>query len=244
MESTSGHSKPLREDSSYKKLAMDSEMKTDTDSNWLITLSDLMSLLLVFFIMFHFMSRISSEKKSAPGNRNVVSAPSGAVVNDRIEQIRDEMNSAIKDMGLDQDVVVQTAEKEVVVTIKDKVTFKSGEADVIVGSEPILDKIADIIRRYPSLTVEIDGHTDNVPINTRRYPSNWELSVARSANVLKYFVDRDGIGPSRLFIKGEADQKPLAPNDTEQERALNRRVEIRLIERGDNPPASPSVKGE
>jgi chemotaxis protein MotB len=96
------------------------------------------------------------------------------------------------------------------------------------ASVPLIAGIAEIIRTNPSYTVEIDGHTDTVPIHTSRFPSNWELSVARATSVLKYFIDVQGMDPSRFYVKGNADQRPVAPNDTPEQRAQNRRVEIRL----------------
>ena len=98
------------------------------------------------------------------------------------------------------------------------------------SSEPALDTISRIIQRNPSLAVEIDGHTDNTPISTRLYPSNWELSVARATAVLRYFINRCGMDPSRFIVKGNADLRPIAPNDTPEQRSENRRVEIRLKE--------------
>jgi chemotaxis protein MotB len=220
--------------SPYKKLITDSSIHTDTDSNWLITLSDVMSLLLIFFIMFHFMSKgfIKENQPQKKNSTNVVldnTIPQHIPV-DSIEKIKNEMNSAIKDLNMGEDVDVQTVKKEIIVTMKEKVTFRPAETEILKDSEPILDKIAMIIKRYPSFVVEIDGHTDNVPINTPRYPSNWELSVARAASVLKYFIHQHDIESSRLYIKGNADQRPLTTNDSPEQRAQNRRVEIRLKE--------------
>jgi chemotaxis protein MotB len=75
----------------------------------------------------------------------------------------------------------------------------------------------------------VEGHTDNVPIHTRQFPSNWELSTARAVNVLKYFADADRIDPRRLSAVGYGESKPLVNNDSPRNRAKNRRVEIVLI---------------
>jgi len=91
-----------------------------------------------------------------------------------------------------------------------------------------MGEIAESIRKNPSYTVEIDGHTDNLPIHTPHYPSNWELSEARATSVLKCFIDTYGIDPSRFYIRGYADRRPLVSNDSPEHRAQNRRVEIRL----------------
>ncbi|MEW6417105.1 MAG: OmpA family protein [Nitrospirota bacterium] len=220
--------------SPYKRLIKDSLIHTDNDSNWLITLSDVMSLLLVFFIMFHFMSKgfVKENQSQKKNGTNVVlnNTMPQHVPADTIEKIKNEMDSAIKDLNLREDVYIQTVNKEIIITMKEKVTFSPAEAEILKDLEPMLDKIAMTIKRYPSFVVEIDGHTDNVPINTPRYPSNWELSVARAASVLKYFIHQHDIESSRLYIRGNADQRPLTTNDSPEQRAQNRRVEIRLKE--------------
>jgi chemotaxis protein MotB len=204
----------------------------DSDSNWLISLSDLLSLLLVFFIMFVVMTKgpgADEKTRSAEGQSHVPPVEElerKAAVNG--ETIGDEIKSGIDDLDLGDNVSVLGTSREIIITIKEKVTFRPAEADMLGSFGPVLDNIAEIIHKYPYFHAEIIGHTDNVPINTSRYPSNWELSVARAASVLKYLIDNCSIDSSRLSIKGSADQEPIAPNDTPANRAKNRRVEIRL----------------
>ena len=219
----------------YKRLIKDSNLNDDSDSNWMITLSDVLTLLLVFFIMFSFMNK-NAKSDTIPQTEKRVNIPvDTAIVKntfpDTLSGMKNEMDSAIRDLNMEEDVDVQTMDREMVITMKENVTFMSADAELIKDSEPVLDKIASIIESHPSFIVEIDGHTDNVPIGTPRYPSNWELSVARAASVLKYLMDHHGMEPSRFSIKGDADQRPLASNDTAEHRALNRRVEIRLKEK-------------
>ena len=201
----------------------------------MITLSDVLTLLLVFFIMFSFMNR-SAKSDTIPQTDTRVNSPVDTTIvkntfPDILSGMKNEMDSAIRDLNMEEDIDVQAMDKEIVITMKENVTFISADAELIKDSEPVLDKIASIIESHPSFIVEIDGHTDNLPINTPRYPSNWELSVARAASVLKYFMNHHGMEPSRFSIKGDADQRPLASNDTTEHRALNRRVEIRLKEK-------------
>jgi chemotaxis protein MotB len=213
-----------------KALIEKSRPAIDIDSNWLITLSDVLSLLLIFFVMFSVLSKTGG-KPVAEENHNHVAANTHMEDLSARDEMVGEMSSAIKKHNLGNDVSVMAVNKEIIVTLKERVTFRPGEAETLKSSEPMLDTIAQIIKRYPAFLVDIEGHTDNVPIKTRLYPSNWELSVARSTNVLKYFINHNGIDPSRLSIKGYADQKPLAVNDTSENRAQNRRVEIRLKEK-------------
>lgn len=218
--------------SSYRSLVEKSDLSIDSDSNWMITLSDVMSLLLIFFIMFFIMTRdtvkseeIEAENIIQPVVRGIGLLPGTDTVGERI---RDELNNHIIGLSMGDQITVFASSREVMISMKEKVTFRPGEAEMLESTGPVLEKIAGIIQRYPDFLVEIDGHTDDIPIKTMRYPSNWELSVARAASVLKYFIDKHAIDPSRLSIRGNADQKPVAPNDTPENRALNRRVEIRL----------------
>jgi chemotaxis protein MotB len=213
-----------------KSLIERSRSTIDIDSNWLITLSDVLSLLLIFFVMFTVLAKTGG-KPVAEERHNYVAAKVQMTDFSARDEMVGEMNSAIKKHNLGDDVSVTAVDKEIIITLKEKVTFMPGEAETLKSSEPMLDSIAQIVKRYPAFLVDIEGHTDNVPIKTRLYPSNWELSVARSTNVLKYFINRHGIDPSRLSIKGYAEQKPLATNDTLENRAQNRRVEIRLKEK-------------
>jgi chemotaxis protein MotB len=220
--------KPL----SGRMLIEKSRSSIDSDSNWLITLSDVLSLLLVFFVMFFVAAKTTGGPLQAKIDKALNPPSSDADMQMTTstvgEKIKDEMNSEIKKLDLEDDVSVRTVDKEVIITMKDKVMFRPGQADILNSLTPMLENIARIIQRHPSFLVDIEGHTDNIPIRTRLYPSNWELSVARATSVLKYFINNYGIDPSRLSIKGNADQKPAAPNDTPENRAQNRRVEIRL----------------
>lgn len=105
--------------------------------------------------------------------------------------------------------------------------FDSGSAEIKPEFLPILDKIAEELLQIPN-EIRIEGHTDNRPINTPRYPSNWELSTARAASVARYLI-RKGIDPKRISIVGYGELKPLTSNDTPEGRARNRRVEILVL---------------
>lgn len=218
----------------YKRLVNESDSSAGGDGDWLITLSDLLSLLLIFFIMFVVLTKDINglEKQRPEGFQNPV-LPYEELQRETAfvgEWIKDEITSRISSLDMGDDVSVLAVDKEIIITMKEKVTFRPAGADILESSEPVLKNIAEIIKKYPSFLVEIEGHTDNIPIQTSLYPSNWELSVARATSVLKYFIHDHGIDPSRLSVKGSADQKPLVPNDTPENRAKNRRVEIRLKE--------------
>jgi chemotaxis protein MotB len=225
---------PVRE-GRYQRMIMASQDSTDADHNWLITLSDVMSLLLVFFIIFFAMSRVPGAKKEAPRIKEATPPVTATVVvapkkDNDLETIQKDMKAAVTELSLDDQIKIRVVNQEIVITMKENVSFRTGDSDILRGSEPILDAIAEIVVRYPAFQVEIDGHTDDQPINTRRFPSNWELSVARATSVLKYLIGKHGLDPARFTIKGNGEQRPLSANLSPEERAQNRRVEIRLKE--------------
>jgi chemotaxis protein MotB len=221
----------------YRDLIASSLEKAEEDHNWLITLSDLLSLLLVFFIVFFALSRVPTKKKEAPDYMKPALKVSGPVSvsnpNRGLEKIRNDMQTTVTGLGLGDQVVIHSGAQEILISLKENITFPLGEAEILKSSEPVLDTIAQMVRRYPSFQVEIDGHTDDQPINTKRFPSNWELSVARATSVLKYLIVRQGLDPARFTIKGNGEQHPLTANNTPEQRAQNRRVEIRLKDQSD-----------
>lgn len=113
----------------------------------------------------------------------------------------------------------------VVMTLSDTMLFDSGSAELSPNAYPLLKKIGAIIAAV-TVPVEIEGHTDNVPINTGRFPSNWELSTARAINVLRFLIDRNRTDSKRISAVGRSEYQPLHANDTAENRACNRRVEI------------------
>jgi len=113
-------------------------------------------------------------------------------------------------------------------SFEDQVLFDFGSATINPAGFVFLDKIADTLDKIP-YAMRVEGHTDNVPIQTRRFPSNWELSVARAVNVVKYFAEVSNIDPNRLSAVGYGESRPVAANDTASNRVKNRRVEILLI---------------
>lgn len=109
--------------------------------------------------------------------------------------------------------------------------FETGKAEIISLSYPILNEIGEILLINPELKIEIEGHTDNIPISTPEYPSNIELSKARAERVKRYLVNKFNISPERIKTVGYGDTKPIASNETEEGRALNRRIEIKFLEK-------------
>jgi chemotaxis protein MotB len=143
------------------------------------------------------------------------------------EKIRESLKDEIK-KGL---VAVQLQGERIVIRIQEKGSFQSGSAVLNSSFSPIMDKITMAVKAQ-SGEVIVAGHTDDIPINTEWYRSNWELSSARAVTVAHGILSDGSVSPDRLVVEGHADTQPLVPNDSRANRAANRRVEIVLI-RGD-----------
>ena len=115
----------------------------------------------------------------------------------------------------------------VVVRINGRVLYRPGDSALRPESDAILGRIAGLVQGTRH-RVMVEGHTDDLPISTARYPSNWELSTARAISGMRYLVD-NGVEAGRVGVAGYADQRPLEPNDNVENRALNRRVEFVFI---------------
>ena len=125
-------------------------------------------------------------------------------------------------------VEVDWTEREIIIRIRERGSFASGDDKINASFASILKKIADALKRVEG-NIIVSGHTDNVPINSLRFPSNWVLSSARAAAVVHYLESIEKINPDRLQIRAYADSRPLFSNYTEESRAKNRRVEISLL---------------
>jgi len=160
---------------------------------------------------------------------------------DRLEALRAEESARLKDTMKDlerrlkreiddKQVSLQMAEKGLVITFVAEVLFDSGKADVKKEADPILGKVAKVIRRKVSdRDIGIEGHTDNVPITYSGWKSNWELSTARATSVLHNLIDNGGLEPEKLSAIGYGEYRPIASNDTDEGRQLNRRVEVVIL---------------
>ena len=136
------------------------------------------------------------------------------------EALQDEIDAGV--------VEVDWTVREIVIRIRERGTFLSGDDKINNVFAVLLKKIGDALKAVDG-DVIVSGHTDNIPINTARFPSNWELSAARAAAVVHHLVSKESISPDRLQIRAHADTKPLFTNYTEESRAKNRRVEISIL---------------
>jgi len=225
---------------------------------WLLTYADMITLLMAFFIMMYSMSVLNMEKfrevafsirsgfggplEGGPGmlsfpqrkdsitpNMDDMAESSGLGA---ISGVAKEMGEYIKRQGLGQIVRMRVEERGLVVSlVTDEVMFDRGRAELRPKAKLILRKVAEVARKIPN-DIAIEGHTCDLPIRTAQFPSNWELSTARATMVVRYLIEQNGIAPQRVSAAGYADSRPLARNDSEAHRMLNRRVDIVILDRG------------
>lgn len=133
-----------------------------------------------------------------------------------------------------QDGQIQLTEMKnrLTMTMVDKILFSSGSADVSKDGKRVLDKVITILKDITDKRIQVEGHTDNVRIYSSiktKYPTNWELSVARATQVVRYLQEDGGLDPKRLSATGYSEYQPLAANDSDENKAKNRRIEIVLL---------------
>jgi len=142
-------------------------------------------------------------------------------IEDQAEEIEGSLKQEMQ-AGL---VDVETEGLKIIIRIKEKGSFPSGTAILKAGFEPVMEKITEAVNNTPGL-VHVAGHTDNIPISTDWYRSNWELAAGRAVTVAHFMLENKGTKANRIVVQGYADTRPLVANDTAANRAKNRRVEI------------------
>jgi chemotaxis protein MotB len=146
-------------------------------------------------------------------------------------ELQSEITRYVHEQGLDRAVGVVSTEQGLVISLSDTITFPSGQATLNTAVAPFLSRIAALAFERTELNIEIAGHTDDRPIATPEFPSNWELSAARASRVARALLEQKEIDPTRISTRGFAHYRPLYANDTNKHRAANRRVEIRFFRR-------------
>ncbi len=227
---------------------------------WVTTFADLVTLLMVFFILLFAMGTIEDEKwrqikeslREALGTAQIPEAGTrqgldviqsqiqeeasikaidevGAMVAKEIEEIASEVEEFVYKNKLAGQVEVSSDERGAVITISDVVLFPPGSSGITPEGARVIRQIFALLKQF-HYNVKIEGHTDDTPIHTDQYPSNWELSASRAARVARMFI-QEGFSPNRLTIEGFAQYRPKVPNTNPKNRAINRRIEI-VYQRG------------
>ncbi|TDQ37444.1 flagellar motor protein MotB [Aureibacillus halotolerans] len=148
-----------------------------------------------------------------------------------LEEIQEKIDSYIASNQLEETFETSLSDEGLLILIRDSILFRSGRADVRSEYEPIANELSDLLVMDPPRQIIISGHTDNVPIRTARFDSNWELSVMRSVNFMKLLMKNDALLPQWFSAKGFGEYRPVASNETPEGREKNRRVEILILPR-------------
>ena len=234
---------------SRKKREEDSSVKGDA---WLNTYADLVTLLLCFFVLLFAFSNLDAQKFQAfvssfqggagilPGGNVMIEPPiQGEIPEEEVEEIKDlsMMKKLIdeysKGEGMESEIETKIEERGLVIRSLDNVFFDSGAADVKEDAKGMLNFISELLNKeeFNERQIKIEGHTDSDPIRNinSKYPTNWELSAIRATNVLRYLVEVQGIEGSRISTSGYSDKRPVVSNDTFENKAKNRRVDIIIL---------------
>lgn len=220
---------------------------------WLLTYADMITLLLAFFIILYVSSRVDAKKYNdlASSIRVAfgVTLPASPIAQagrggEKLLPIPDVFGMLMQRFSRELEeeirqgrVEIQRTEKGIVLRFREAVLFESGKATLSDKAKRILDQVAVSLREIPN-PIEVEGHTDNLPIRTHFFPTNWELSVARATSVVRYLVEVRGLSPERLAARGLADNRPLVPEDRLRGNPRNRRVEVHVLT-GPGPIISP-----
>ena len=229
----------------------------EEQTSWLIVFADMMTLLLVFFILLYTLSSFETGKyktavskiKTQLENDSELTAFAELmelpetldtqIIIEDITGLRSRKENLIKDINKfsttgdkTKNIATHILKGKIIVRIKGNALFKSSKAELNKEALPMLDEIVKVLFDYPEYNINIKGHTDDIPISTVKFPSNWELSAVRATSVLKHLINR-GINPERLTATGYGKTLPLISNDTEEHRAINRRVEF-VLEKKEN----------
>ena len=205
------------------------------EEEWLTTYADAITLLMAFFVMLLTFSKydIPAMQEAMQGIKNQVGGKEGKSPTKRL---KNQVEDIVYNMQADQVIKVTTDDKGVVIELASKAFYKPGSADLQDQAIPVLNQLTETLMapNYANYQIEIEGHTDDDPISTSRYPSNWELSAGRATRVVRFLIDK-GMTPQKLTAIGFADTQPKVPNRTAdgtpipKNQADNRRVNVRIF---------------
>ncbi|MDR2581071.1 MAG: flagellar motor protein MotB [Fibromonadaceae bacterium] len=213
---------------------------------WMASFSDLVTLLLTFFVLLLSMANfdpirlraVSESLQQAFGVLEsfptvpihpIIDLPRRTSDEQRKRQSMkdvEKVKEVVQTKNLEEAVKVEVTDKGMAIMLRDPVGFASGSADLREQGREILRDIGDIIKDNPNLRIRIEGHTDDVPIRSTRFRSNWDLSSARSLSVVELLAEQTGILPQNMSAVGYGEHRPLVPNTSPENRSKNRRIQI------------------
>lgn len=231
---------------------------------WMNTYGDMVTLLLTFFVLLFSFSTVDADKWKAlvatftgkvelsapqltldPSTRmdelvlalgTPVPTPKGNADEERFDELYKMIKKHVQEKGLDNSLDVFKSNNTIIIRVKDSVLFDSGQDKIRQDALDMLDNIISIFDQYDDAIREIhvEGHTDNVPINSSRFKSNWDLSTSRAVSVIQYCIERSILSPMKYAAAGYGEYHPIADNTTEEGKAKNRRVDFVLTSLSSN----------
>ncbi|MFC1585045.1 flagellar motor protein MotB [Fibrobacterota bacterium] len=202
---------------------------------WLLTYADSITLLMAFFLVLISISKVDIAlfEQIKSGLRSEIAKDKE--VKTPLAEIKHDLDSLLEQERAEKKVIIDMGSKGIIMEFASSAFYEVGSADISEAAANIIDKVTSAIKNidYYPFSVDIEGHTDNVPIRTVRFPSNWELSVSRATNIVKYLIE-SGLQSERLKAAGYADTKPALPNLDQngapipQNQARNRRIVIQI----------------
>ena len=201
------------------------------DDAWMTSYSDVVTSLLAFFVLIISISTIDQQKVEY-----IQESIQKDVLKKEYEKpfvtLETKLKDIIENKNLQQDVFVEADNTGINITFSSGVLYQSGSANLLKNMKPFLSEMSKMIKdmKYDDILIEVEGHTDDVPIRTKKYPSNWELSASRATHVVRYLMN-NGISKNKLKASGFADSRPKVPNivngkGNKKNRATNRRVKV------------------
>ncbi len=240
-----------------KKIFRTESADQEKTDRYLITYADLITLLLGLFVILYASAQVDEEKFKEyskafsnffeDGKNSVLKGSNGVLngfkgtlpgpvnpkkPNKTLDQVASETQTALKKYMDDGTIMLKRTDKELILTLSEKLLFESAKAEIRDEGLKVIDSISNVLRGM-EFQITVDGHTDSKPIKTFRYESNWHLSVARALNVA-YLLIKNGVPEKNMVIRGFGAQRPVADNTTPEGQARNRRVEITITELPEN----------
>jgi chemotaxis protein MotB len=239
----------------------------ENDERWLITYADLITLLMVFFVVMWSISRADAAKFASVAQSLSVAfgTPKGSVIpmpatgtsrsskqapkeatkasdsrrggsdgqKTALQEVAKKIEDMIREKGL-QDMISLDGSadgRKLTIRLRDSVLFDRGGAVLTTEAQDLIVRLGDVLKNI-GMRVRVSGHTDDIPIRSGAYDSNWQLSTARSTAVIQHLIERVGFPPQLLSASGNAEYYPIVPNDSAENRAKNRRVEFEITDEG------------
>lgn len=196
----------------------DLENELNRGALWAITYGDMMSYLMIFFLLLF----VSSASK------DIMAQFSLKAVEEEFGGETETVSEIFSKHGIQQIAKIEVSASRIRITFLEPVLFDFAKADLKISSLPHLEKLADVLIELPN-AIQIEGHTDNIRMGPHSpYASNWELSSARAFAVLRFLMD-SGVPPDRLSALGYGEYRPVQSNDTPEGRSANRRIEVNIM---------------